>query len=217
MNFAAMKREVRRQLAEHSGPVYWTDDEIGAALNAGYMEASDATEWHEAHVSVALTNDRPYYDLRSVLGPGFLALRPAFDVQTHRWLIPSAIREMDARDRRWEMTTGEPQRFVARGLWWLGFWPRLQADLGVWKQYYTSLPDPMVDDEDEPGFPLQWHMICVNFALTELWAMDGETTFALTQWQFYLEGEGELQQWVDKRGGEAEISGFLNFGDGLRR
>jgi amino acid transporter len=217
MNFAAMKSEVRRRLAEHGGPVYWTDAEIGAALNAGYMEASDATEWHEGHVSIALTSNRIYYDLRSCIGESFLAVRPSFDPQTNRWLIPSAVREMDARDRRWEMSTGEPQRFFTRGLWWLGLWPSIQTETGVWKQYYASLPDPLVDDDDQPGFPGPWHMIVVNFAMTELWAMDGETAFALAEWKLYLDGEGELQQWVDKRGGEAEISGFLNFGDGLRR
>lgn len=217
MNFAAMKREVRRRLAEHGTPVFWTDADVSAALNAGEMELADATEWNEQHVTVPLTTDRTYYDLRSVIGDNFLAIRPNFDTQTNRWLLPSSVREMDARDRRWEMGTGEPQRFFTRGLFWLGLWPTPQADLGTFKQYYVGLPDPMVDDDDEPGFPDTWHYACVDFALTELWAMDGETAFAMAAWAAYLGAEAELRVWVDTRAGQATMNGFLGMGDGVRR
>lgn len=209
MNFGAMKAEVRRKLAEHSsGLVYWTASEIGDAVNAGLMEISDATEWNEAHVRLPLLSHRRYYDLRTAIGETFLAIRPAFDDQTNRWLIPSTTVNMDARDRRWEMSDGEPERLFTRGPFILGVWPEPQTDFGTLKQYYVGLPDPLVDDEDEPAFPETWHYACVDFALTDLWAMDGETAFALQAWAAYLEGETALAAWVNHRAAEAARTGL---------
>jgi hypothetical protein len=78
-------------------------------------------------------------------------VRPAFDLQTNRWLLPTSVRQLDAHDRRWERVTGEPQRIVTRGLRWLGLYPRLQSETGQIKQYYVALPDPFVDDTTSPA------------------------------------------------------------------
>lgn len=208
MTFGEMKAEVARRLAEVGGRVFFTDDEIAQAIQDGYAELSDATEWFEQWVLIDLLNNRPYYDLRFVIGEPFLALRPAFDVQTNRWLTPSNARDLDAHDRRWERVTGEPQRIFMRGLWWLGLYPRIQGDIGVVKQYYTALPDPFVDDTDEPGFPSPYHYGCVNFALADLWAQDAETAFALAEWTTYLQNETGLLAWVEGRAADPLVRGF---------
>lgn len=199
MNFAAIRREVVRRLAENGTRVFFSSDDVDDAIQAGYMELSDATEWHEGHVDVDLLTDRPYYDCRSVVGAGFLAIRQAFDYQTNRWLLPTSVRQFDAHDRRWERVTGEPQRMLFRGLWWVGYWPRIQSQTGRIKQYYVDLPAPLEHDEDVPGFPDTFHYGLVDYALTELWASDGETAFALAAWQGYLETEAKLAAWVQRR------------------
>lgn len=208
MTFGAIKTEIGRRLAEVSGRVFWSDDDIATAANLGYAEISDATEWNEQWVDIDLLNDRPYYDLRRVVGDAFLAIKPAFDRQTNRWLIPSAVRQLDANDRRWERVTGEPQRLIMRGLWWLGLFPRLQAETGSIKQYYTALPDDLLDDDEEPGFPDTFHYGIVEFALTDLWAQDGETALALQAWGAYLKTEGGLSAWVQGRAGGPMRRGF---------
>lgn len=210
MTFAEMRAETFRRLREAaSAPVFWTVDEVDTALNDGYAELSDASEWYEQVFDITLLNDRPYYDLRTVLGPDFLAIKPAFDVQTNRWLLPTSVRQFDAHDRRWEHVTGEPQRLLLHGLWWLGFWPRVQADTGgLIKQYYTALPPPMVEDDDEPGFPDPFHDGCIDYALADLWAQDAQTSFALIAWASYLQAEADLVGWVDDRAKPALRSGF---------
>lgn len=203
MTFGELKAETRRRLAEVHGPVFWTDDDIADALNLGYEEVSDETEWCETWHDVALLEDRPYYDVRTNFGPtdNFLAVKPAFDRQTNRWLIPSTVRYLDMHDRRWERVTGEPQRIFRRGLFWLAFYPRIQSDVGTIKVHHSILPDPLEDDEDEPGFPDLYHTLLVDFAMADLWAQDAEAELALAAWALYLDGEAKLRNWVQSRAG----------------
>jgi hypothetical protein len=203
-----MQQEVSRRVAEVSGRVFWSTQEIKDALNAGLMEISDACEWNETYVEFDLLNDRPYYDVRTLIGENVLSIKPSFDEQTNRWLIPSGQRQLDQHDRRWERVTGEPQRVFTRGLFWLGLFPRSQSDVGTIKQYYTALPDPLDDDDDEPGFSDTFHSAIVEYALTDLWAQDAETTWALTAWASYLAGEAGLRAWVQGRAGDAIARGF---------
>ena len=197
MKFDAMKLAVFRRLRESSAqPVYFTEAQIEQAINDGYMELSDATEWYERHTTMNLLNNRPYYDARTTLGESFLAFGAAFNTQTNQWLEPTAVSGLDASNRNWELTPGEPNRLVTRGLWWLGYWPRINADSGTVKQYWTSLPDAMEDDEDEPGFPEPFHIGCVDFAVCDLQAQDGQTKKAMLAWAAYLVKEAELAAWV---------------------
>lgn len=205
-----LKAETARRLAEVNGRVFFTDVEIDAAVELGYQEISDETEWCEANQDIALLTDQWYYDLWTILGPGFLCPRPAFNRDTNRWLIPSTVRQLDAHDRRWERVVGTPQRFFTRSLRWLGYYPRVQVDVGTIKQYFIKLPDPLGTDDAVPGFPATFHYGIVNFALTDLWAQDGETALALGEWQAYLEVEAALALWVQNRAADAMRRGFLS-------
>jgi hypothetical protein len=216
MTFLELKQDVARRLAEVNGRVFWSNQDIGDAVNLGYAEMSDACEWKEAYLEVDLLNDRPYYDLFRLIGDSFLGIRPIFDEQTNRWLIPSSARQLDTNDRRWERVTGEPQRCFLRGLRWLGLYPRIQSDVGLVKVYYTALPDPLVNDDDEPGFPEAFHGGIVDFALTDLFAQDGETAFALACWKDYLEQEARLSAWVNGRAADPLVTGLASPGGTAR-
>jgi hypothetical protein len=208
MTKAELRAEIFRRLEESStSPVYWTADDVDEAIDDAYAELSDASEWFEQYFEIELLNDRPYYDLRTVIGDSFLAIRPGFNEQTNRWMKPTAPRLMDRRDRRWETVDGEPQAILMRGLWWLGYWPRVQADGGLVKQYYVALP-AVLGDDDEPGFPESFHYGIVEFALTDLFVQDAETARALKAWAAYLAIEAGLLAWVAERATAATLSGF---------
>lgn len=208
MTFLEMKAETSRRLAEVGGRVFWSDDDIAVALNLGYAEMSDATEWFEQYVELDVLADRPYYDLWTLIGPAFLGLRPAFDEGANRWLIPSNAQILDAHDRRWERVVGSSQRVLLRGLRWLALFPRSASASGTWKQYYVALPPPLVLDTDVPGFPDTFHRGVVDFALTDLWAQDAETGFAMAAWSAYLEMEAGLTAWVEGRASGPLVRGF---------
>ena len=202
MTFAEQQAMASRRLGEGSSRVFWTLTDVKTALNAGYMELSDQTEWCESYLEIDLLNDRPWYDLNAIIGENILSLRPAFNETTNRWLRMTPPSTLDRGDRRWERVTGEPQRMLRRGWRWLGLWPRVQGDAGIVKLYHTVLPDPMVEDDDEPGFPSQFHMGCVDWAVSDLWAQDGEAMQAELAWNAYLDNERGLTAWVQHRAGD---------------
>lgn len=210
MTFATMQTIVFRRLRESSTqPVYFTLAQIQQAINDGYAELSDATEWRERHTTIDVLNDRPYYDARANLGESFLSFGAAFNETTNRWLEPGSV--TDFADRRWETTTGSPQRLLTRGLWWLSYWPREQSDAGTIKQYWVSLPDDLTNDGDEPGFPEPYHIGCVHFAVADLQAQDGQSQQALLSWQAYLASETALRLWVDARARAPLRQGYVAY------
>lgn len=209
MTFAEQKAAVFRRLHESATtPVFWTEADVETALNAGYMELSDATEWHEETVTIPLLNNRPYYDLRTVVGPTFLRLGAVFHEDTSRWLIPTTTRALDAAYRRWEQVTGLPQQVIMRGLWWLGLWPRTTADAGTVRADVVTLPAPLVEDDDEPGYPEAFHDGPIEWALSDLWAQDGEAQRAQSAWQAYLAIEAGLAAWVNDRTAIPRVQGY---------
>lgn len=200
MTLNDIRADVFRRLRELSdAPVYWSADDVDAAINETNDELADETEWNEQWITIDLLTDRPYYDLRTVVGASLLSIGPAYHEDTNRWFIPSTAEELDSRDRRWETATGTPQRVLTKGLWWVGLWPRIQSEGGTWRQYYANLPDPLADDADVPGFPAQYHDALTEGATSILLAEDGQTTNALLAWQMYLEFEAKLTDWKASR------------------
>jgi hypothetical protein len=209
MTKAALRTDVFRRLAEVGPePVFWTVEDVDEAIAAGYAELSDATEWYEQTASLDLLANRPYYDLFTILGPSFLAVRPIKDAQLARWLQSTHVRALDAHDRRWERHVGPPHRAFLRGLRWLGLSPRVPADRGQVSVRYVALPPPLVEEDDEPGFPEPFHAGIADWALSDLWAQDAETAAALAAWQDYLAVEAGLAAWVTHRASVPMTSGF---------
>lgn len=123
MTFGQMKAAVRRKLNESSA-TFWTDQDIEDALNDAYAEMADATEFYERQATIDLLPSRTYYDLTSVLPDTFLSPRRAYNVTTSRWLDPTDPLDQDRHtDSQWELTSGQPERYMLRGNWWLGVWP----------------------------------------------------------------------------------------------
>ena len=203
MTLAEMRTEVFRRLNENSvSPDFWTQSDVDEALNDGLEEISDASEWYERHASIPILNQRPYYDLRTNLGDDtILSPGRALNVQTNRWLEPTYVRDLDYHTyRRWEnITTGQTERMFLRGLWWLGFFPQNGSDSGFIRFWYTSLPPTLVNTYDEPGFPREFHLGLVEYALGDLLGQEGETKKAMKFWAAYQGYEAGLMAFADKR------------------
>lgn len=208
MTFAELRTTVRRRLDETTPGTFATDDEIDAAINVSYAEVSDETEWCETSRIVDRLAVRPWYDGRLVLSDKLLTIGAAFNETTNRWLLPTRKAELDRADRRWERHQTEPMRLLVSGLWWFGYWPYVPEDGGTIRQYFTRLPDALAEETDEPGFPDQFHLGLVEGALSELWADDAETSYALQAWQAYLGYETGLQQWVNDRASVPRMRGM---------
>jgi len=205
-----MKQEVMRRLAESaSTPVFWTDDDVGDALNEGLAEISDATEWNESYAIVGLYQNQTYYDLRTTLSDTILAPRFCFNTQTNRWLDPVDVRDLDYRTYvRWEVNTGEPQMMFIRGLWWLGLYPKPAGDGGTMKLYFSALPPDMDEGTDGPGFPDEFQRGLIHYALYDLMAQDSETRESLRHWALYKSFEERLRKYVSGRMSLDRVEGY---------
>jgi len=199
MTFAEIKTDVTRRLEESAiSPKFWTETQIGEAINDGYEELSDATEWSETSQSVNLTTST-YYDLSTALSTVPLTVTRVFNVQTDDWLIPTTIQELDNTWARWEDATGEPHRFMIRGLWWLGVFPKAPAASGTLVVHFSGLPTALSADGDTPALPREFHLGLVEYAVYDLLCQDGETKKAQKFYEKYLIHEEKLRRYVQGR------------------
>ena len=201
MTFADIREEVRRriqELAPESG-TFWTDEEVDAAIHEGEDEFADACEWYERFQTVDILQDRPYYDLRTVIRFDFLVAGPTFNEHTNRWIIPVSTRALDRGDLRWEERQAEAEYVMVRGLWWLSLWPWKNLESGTVKQYYRALPRHMEQPTDEPGFHRTFHYGIVEYAVADLLSQDAETDLAIQVWKLYAKYEADLALYIDHR------------------
>ena len=200
MTLEEIRTEVRRRLDEvNPGGTFWSDEDVDRSIGEAEDEMADACEWYERFQTIDILEDRPYYDLRTVIRFDFRIAGPVFNNTTNRWLIPLQPRDLDKNDRRWEMRVAEPEFFMMRGLWWLSLWPWKGLEAGSVKQYYRALPRHMVNATDEPGFHRTFHYGLVEYAVSDLLTQDGETDLALSVWKLYQGYEAGLASYVDHR------------------
>lgn len=210
MKFSEMKTEVFRKLNEsESSPAFWSEADVEEALNEGYAEMADATEFYERYCNIPMLSGRTYYNLKNILPDTFLSPRRCWNTVTSRWLRPSDTREQDFHTYvQWELTFGQPQAYLMRGNWWLGVWPRPDADDRELRFYYSAIPPEMSDDDDEPDFPREFHPGVVDYALYDLTAQDKEPKKALALWASYLGHEKGLRQYANERIAYDRMSGL---------
>jgi hypothetical protein len=201
MNFGEMQEQVFLVLNENqSSPTYWTEDDVKKALNDGYAELSDETEWYERYSTVSMLSGRTYLDLRGVLPHTLLAPRRNINNQTGRWMLPVNVSDLDYRAYvQWERSKGEPQNFFMRGLWWMGFFMQPTQDGGTVRLTYSSIPDEMVDDEFSPQFHEEYHWAIVYYAIYDLFCQDAETDKAMYWWNQYVKVQDDFKKYVQQR------------------
>ena len=201
MTRGEIRTEVYRRLRESSSsPVFWVAADLNRAIDEGYAEISDATEWNEVSNAIRIPAKIPAFDVRQFLtGSEFLCLGPGYNNATSRWLTPTTPQSLDATDQSWETREAMPEYVMARNPWMIEYWPYGGTGTNTITQYYTALPTPFASDSDEPGFPLAYHYGIVEYALFDLWAQDAEVALASTAWKAYQEYEAGLSGCVNSR------------------
>jgi hypothetical protein len=191
-----MQTDVFRRLEESSAtPVYWTLAQVKEALNDGYEEISDTTEWFETSTSVNKTTST-YYDLSSVLASLPLTVTGVYNPETVSWLEPTTERELDTTYTKWMDAGGEPGKVLMRGLWWMGVFPKADAATGTLVIHYSALPPALSADGDTPGFPKEHHVGLVEYAVYDLLCQDAEFKKAEKYYARYLVHQEKLRAYV---------------------
>jgi hypothetical protein len=183
MTFGEMQDRTRTRLNELTS-AFFSDDDIQTSLNEGYAELADATEFYEREAMVPLLKWRTYYDLSLILPDTFLSPRRAYNPRTSRWMIPTDDREMDFHTFvQWELTKGEPEKYLMRGNWWLGVFPKPDRDSEGLRLIYSAIPSDMTDDDEEPvDIPREFHQGIMYYAISDLMSQQRETVKAIRFW-----------------------------------
>lgn len=176
-------------------PTYWSRADVIDALNEGYEEITDATEWYEVTLPLPLLARRTYFDLNT-LGINVLTLLHIHNSTTQRWLTWLTHRQLDGHNREWMYINGEPEWSFRRGLNWLGLFPYSAADYGRLKLSATAMVRRMAHGFETPGFPEEFHRGLVDYALAELKFQDHEADTALEWYVSYLDYEAGLKNHV---------------------
>lgn len=206
MTFGEMQTDVLRKIAESSSdPAFFSLTDVKRALNNANETMGEATEWREITVGIPLRGRASYYDLRGFGDSPILSVLAIFAPTPVRWLIPVSTRDLDnSRDGvfqfpQWDTIQAEVRHFFLRSLWWLGLYPRPSSDSGIVRLNCSSLPLPLINDEDSPDFPEEFHPGLVEYALYELFLDDHEVALGFQHWDKYLEHEGALRLYVQSR------------------
>lgn len=187
MNFSELKAEVFRRLYTDDGaPVYWSEQDVEDALNEGYLDYCERTKCCERQTEFVCVGKLPYLDARTLLRYPFISLRRIFSRALQGPLQPSSYPSMDARDKRWEMSTSLARRMSVRGHYTIMLYPVPPSE-SQFRISWSSLPDPMKFDDDSPDIPIEHHEAPIYYALYDLKVQEDETDLALQFWQKYLD------------------------------
>lgn len=204
MDFSTLKSEVLRRLEEAIGspdapivvPVVFSTTELEEAINEGYENLSERSEWFETSETLSISTQ--YTDLRASLASEFLSITRAYNSTNNHWLTWTDIRELEELDSRWDSPSANPERMFLRGITSLGLYPKPSAATSI-KIYYTALPARLSAATDTPAFPQEFHDALISYAMYDLLFQDGEMSMALIHWNEYLRGEAELRSWARDR------------------
>ncbi len=199
MNLAQLVEVVLSELdTPVDDPKFWSREDVITAINEGYEEITDATEWYQVTVPLPLTARRTYFDLRT-LGHYMLTVFHVFNRASTRWANWTSTLELDGRYREWMFLNGEPEWIFRRGLTWLGIFPYSSADSGQLQLQGSAMCRRLVRDTDEPGFPEEFQRGLIEYALFELKAQDHEFATAEEHYVAYLDYEKGLETHVISR------------------
>jgi len=194
--FSQIIENVRIQY-EAESTVRWSTKAIGDAINEGLDEFSEATRFYERHVTIPVGNLRSYYDLRGLLPESAIGVSSVWNSERGDWLNPLDPAELRSR---WEQSTGTPQSFFMRGLFWMGVWPRPETTVGFHRVYFAghaphfTHPQAVLMDLLDDYVPA-----LEQYAMYEMAAQDGETTRALIHFDEVQKRSTQIKNFVERR------------------
>lgn len=193
--YAQLKAAVSRQL---NAGVFWTDSEIGAAVNDIYLEMCEYSECYETSLTLTMATSGSYYDLEAQ-DPIILVPHRVWNTQTSKWLEIDYVRNLDKTCGRWGESGAEPTKWFMRGSSMFGIYPVPTAASGTLVIEGPGIPDQMSADSDTPVFPIQFHSGIVNGAVSILKGLERETKMAVRYYKIYAATRDDLLWWVKQR------------------
>ncbi len=210
--------DVFRRLEEVQGsPVRWPVQDVIDAINEGFEELSDISEFYERYATIKLRKNATYYDLRSIIPDEILRVTAIYNPTNTTWLGQIDVSQLDTRGTQWEIIPGQPTSWFMRGLWWMGVYPSGPDTNGTLRLYYRALHPPLTDLTQSPDqLPDDYHTCIVDYAMYKLLADDVEITLAMKYWtDFYAVASDLAKKCVP--GGRIERARVGGMGRGVSK
>jgi len=183
---------------EVSDAVRWSDADITLFINEGLECLAEATDFYERYVTIPIEADRQWYDLRGFTPETVVSIKSVWSSARNDWLQPVDIGDLQFK---WEESSGDPQVFVTRGVYWLGVWPKgATTTTGYLRVYFAGIPNRFTVDQSVLHDLPDDHVVALeDYALHEMAFQDGEIALGLRYWQSYSDREKDLSKFVDHR------------------
>ena len=205
MTLAEMRSQCRRKLNE-AAATFFTDADIDASLNEGLSQIAEVSGYFERQAIIPMLENRMYYDLSHIVTYDFLAPNAVYNPNGRKWLTATDFREMDSAWRQWETQTGQPEKYLMRGNWILGVWPKPSVDVPAGlRLYYSGVPAALENETDTPGFDRERHHGIVDYAMSDLMTQIRETKKAEGYWQSFTVHAADLKRDVQNRISKARV------------
>ena len=198
---------------EQNGTVRWSDAEINGFINEGLENLAESTDFYERFVTIPIEADRIWYDLRGFTPETVVSIKSVWSSVRNDWLQP--VDEGDLQFK-WEDSTGDPQLFFTRGVYWFGIWPKAgSSTTGELRVYFAGIPNRYtVDQSVLHDLPDDHVPALEDYALHEMALQEGDVDLALRYWNSYMERENKLSMFVDHRLDGAITSRYAGFMSG---
>lgn len=198
ISFGQLESRVRT-LFEAESSTRWESDKFLSAANDGLDELSEATLFYERHVNIQLQGKQTYYDLRGYVPDDAVSINNVYYLEEGIWLNPWGYTHLITP--RWEKEIGVPQKYVVRGLFWIGLYPRPTGDVGNVRVYYSGIAPHLKHSANILPTDLSDDFVPAleDYMLYDLTSKDGDTDKALGHFASYQGREGELAAFVKDR------------------
>jgi hypothetical protein len=158
-------------------------------------------------VPIPLKGRQTYYDLRGFIPRGFIRVTAVWNVNEQIWLTPSDFRDLNTP--RWETVTDSPQRYLMRGLYWIGLYPRPNGDSNTIRVHFGGLAPHFVDSASVlSDLPDDLIPALEDYSLYELTVNEKDPDKALRHWASYEKRKKGLEDFVERRTVTARLSKF---------
>ena len=205
MTLAQLRTRTLQRLDEDTtSPVYWSAQEIHAALNEAQRVFVFLTLCLEKTGTLALSAATTFYHLRSTFSDFLLPLRVRV-ASTGAKVHPARLQELDALDSTWPSSAGTPVRYACLGFDFFAVYKQPAAPGTSLDVTYAHTPATLAADGDTPEIPTEHHLTLIDYAIPRLRAKEGGQEFVKTLPLFgqFLDAASKMAAYVRARSLEA--------------
>lgn len=200
----------RYESATGGSSTRWSDSLLTDFVNEAIENIAESTLFYERYTSVPFQPNRQFYDLRGFTPETVVRIKSIYNTGNNLWLEPL---NPDKLHLDWRQSTGNPQGFFTRGIYWFAIYPKSTAALttnrntqNYLRVYFAGIPSRFSNTQEVlRDLPNDMIPAIEDYCLYEMAAIDRRHDMALYYWDQYYQREERFRRFVDNRVGWGRI------------